>query len=99
MARLHLTDMREGMDGPSILGVQRDGTLGSGLGRAIVAHLLEAEGVHAEREAIARHLFIPGRQHARDAVAQAERIAHEEIADVRDLQREQIARVIDQHSF
>ena len=48
---------------------------------------------------IARHAVRPGRQRARDAVAQHARLAAEEVELVADLQRKQIARVFDRDVF
>ena len=42
--------------------------------------------------------LVPVRQHARDAVAQVERVAAIEVHQVRHLQRERVARMVDQHA-
>jgi hypothetical protein len=65
---LHLHDVGHGMDGPEVVRVALDGFAAHGLGADIVAHLLEAEGEHAEHEAVARHVVGPGRQRARDVL-------------------------------
>jgi hypothetical protein len=62
---LHLEDMRDGMDGPKIVRIALDCLAAHGLGPGIVAHLLEAEGEHAQNEAVARHVVGPGRQRTR----------------------------------
>ncbi len=65
------------------------------LGAAVVVHLLEAEGVHAEHVAVAGHVAVPIGQHARDAVAQHHGLAEEEVALMPELQGQQVARVVD----
>ena len=65
------------------------------LGAGVVAGLLEAEGVHAEQVAVARHFLVPVRQRLRNAVAQQDRVAEVEVDGVRGLDRDEVARVLD----
>jgi hypothetical protein len=69
-----------------------------GLRFGILVALLEAEGVHADHERVAGHARGPVRQDARDAVAEVQRIAAEEVHEVRHLQRHDVARAVDQHA-
>ena len=68
-------------------------------GAAQFARLLEAEGILAEHEAVVRALAIPGRQHARDRIADAEGMAEIEIAVVGEAQRERVGWMIDEYVF
>src|SRR3546814_15718636 len=65
-------------------------------GLGILARLLEAESAHAEDVAVPRHRFVPGVMDAGDGVAMVLHLAGVEVDEMRDLQREHVARVIDQ---
>ena len=52
---LHLHDVRDGVHGPGIAGIQFQRAAARRLGTRVVRGLLEAERVHAEHVAIARH--------------------------------------------
>src|SRR6185437_4537343 len=64
LAVLHLEDMGDGMRRPDIGRVDRDGTPPGALGGDVVAGFLQAEGVGAEDEAVARHALVPGVENA-----------------------------------
>ena len=82
---------------PAVARLELDRGAAAVLGGGVVAGLLQAEGVHAEHRVIAGHVRRPGRQRARDAVAQHARVAAEEVELVAGLQRQQVARVLDRH--
>ena len=65
------------------------------LGARIVAHLLQAEGLHAEYGMVAGHAALPGRQRTADSVAQHAGVAGEEIDLVPGLQRQRVERKFD----
>ena len=52
LAALHLQHMGDGMDRPCIGGIALDGAAARRLGRAIVAALLQPEGMHAQEIAV-----------------------------------------------
>ena len=97
-AALHLHDMRDGMHGPAVLPVQGDRLAAACLGLLVIAGFFESERIHPFDEAIARHVAIPVRQHAGNSIAQHVRIAEEEVADMRVLKRQQIARIGDRRA-
>ena len=69
--------------------------LTAGILRArISGGFLQPERMHAQHIAIPWHARIPMRQHLRDSIAQHRGGAQEEVADMRHLQREQIAWVL-----
>jgi hypothetical protein len=92
---LHLHDVHERMYGPGIAWVQLERLEARVLGTVVEAGFLEPERVHSQHVTVARHRGVPGRQDLRDAVAQHRRLAQQEIAYVRRLQREQVTRVLD----
>ena len=94
---LHLHDMRDCVLRPAVAGMERRGAPSLALGEGVVATLLEAKGMHGGQKMIARPVFAPRRQGARDAVPHHARITHEEIDVMADLQRQQIARMVDRH--
>ena len=92
---LHLHHMGAGMDGPGIARVQLQRPPRALLGAAIVAHLLEAEGVHAQNVAVAGHGLVPVAERAGDAVAQLRGLAEIEVAEMGQLQGQAVARILD----
>ncbi len=62
--------------------------------RAEFARLLESERVGAENEARQRMAAIPRRQHARDRIADRQRLAEEEIGVLGEAQRERVGRPV-----
>jgi hypothetical protein len=96
-APLHLHHVGRRVHGPAVAPLDRQCGARRLLGLLVLVALLEAERVHAEHVRVAGHLVPPVRQHARDAVAQVERVAAVEVHQVRDLQRERVARVVDEH--
>ena len=95
-AALHLHDMGDGVDRPGIGGIDRHGPAAARLGPGVVAGLLQPEGAHAEHIAVAGHALVPGRQHARDAVPVLGKRAVIEMQVVREADREDVARVVQQ---
>ena len=91
---LHLHHVRHGVHGPGIAAVQVERPPPGCLGAVVEARFLEPEGVHAEHVAVSRRPGAPVRQHLRHAVAQHGGAAEEEIAEVRELQRQGVARVV-----
>ena len=85
------------MDGARVIGLEPQGLPGGRLGPRVVAVFLQAERVHAEHIAIARHARVPVRQHLRDAVAQHFPVAEPKVERVGDLQRQAVARVFDDY--
>src|SRR5690606_23789735 len=79
MAALHLEDVRDGMSGPDVVGIELDRTPARRLGGGVVAGLLQAEGAAAEHIAIARHTLIPAGQDPGDGVPHRHVLAQEEM--------------------
>ena len=79
LAALHLHDMGHRMLRPAVARLELDRPPAECFGAGIVAHLLEAEGLHGERRVIAGHAVRPCRHGACDAIAQHARIAGEEV--------------------
>jgi hypothetical protein len=96
---LHLQDVHDGVDGPTVARRERERALGGRPRLRVLVALLEAERVHAEDVRVARHTRAPARQHARDAVAKVRSVAAEEVEQVRGLEREGISRVVDEHTI
>ncbi len=94
-AALHLEHVLHGVHGPGVAPVEVERAAADVLGAHVVRVLLQAEGVHAEQVAVAGHVVVPVRQRLRHAVAQHQRVAEEEIDDVRGLDCDQVARVLD----
>ena len=56
---LHLHDMRHRVLRPAVARLDPDGVPSQRFGAGVVAHLLEAEGLHGERRVIALHAGSP----------------------------------------
>ena len=95
-AALHFHDMGDGMDRPRIGGVYGHSPAAEILGPGVVADFLQPEGAHAEHIAVAGHALVPGRQHARGAVPVLGERAVIEMQVVREADREDVARVVEQ---
>ena len=93
-AALHLQHMGHRVLRPAVARLELDGAAAGDLGRTVVAHLLQPEGVHAQERVIARHVRRPVGQRAGDAVAQEPGIAGEEVDLVTGLQRQQVVRMV-----
>ena len=96
-APLHLHHVRRRVHRPAVLRLDRERGARGLLGLGVLVHLLEAERVHAEHVRVAGNVAAPVRQHARDAVAQVQRVAAVEVHQVRDLQRERVAGKVREH--
>ena len=87
--------MRDRMLRPAVAWLDLCRLPAEGLGSAIVAHLLQPEGLHPENGVVARHALLPGGQRPADAVAQHARIAGKEVDLVSHLQRHGVERIVD----
>ena len=94
-AALHLEHVLHRVHRPGVARVQAERVAADVLGALIVRRLLEAEGVHAEQEAVAGHLGVPVRKRLRHVIAQQDRVAEVEVDEVGRLDRDQVARVLD----
>ena len=92
---LHLQHVGHRMDRPSVARDQVDRAPAGFLGPTIVSGLLEAESMHAEQIAVARHRFAPLGQNPGNTVAQHGRLAQQKVALVADLQGDGIVRKVD----
>src|SRR6185369_14997345 len=86
------------MNTPSITRIELDGAAAGFFGASIVRGFLQSEGVHRQDEAKPRHAIVPVRQNPRDTVTQQRTLAKVEIPYMRSLQREQIARPVEEDS-
>ena len=75
-------------------GSSLDGLPAGVLRRAVVAALLQAEGGHAEQEAVSGVVSGVGRERAGDAAAQIVPVAEEEVGEMADLERHHVARLV-----
>ena len=96
-AALHLHHVRHGVHRPAVLRLDLERLARRAFRLGVLVALLQAERLHSKDVRIARHRRAPVRQHARDPVAQVQRVAAQEVHQVRGLQRDGIARVVDQH--
>ncbi len=87
----HLAHVREDVDRSGTAGLERERTTGGGLGRVVIAVLLEAERMHRENVAEAGVSRVPVRQRGGDAVAQHRARAEAKVERVRDAQRDEVA--------
>ena len=94
LACLHLHHVAERVLGPAVVRLQRERLPAALLRRAVVAAFLQAEGGHAEQEAVSRVLPAVGRQGAGDTAAQIVPLALEEVGEMADLEGHHIARLV-----
>ena len=80
------------MRGPDIRRAELHGTPADGFGVVIGAAFLEPEGMHAEDDAALRIAVAPGVQDLGGTVAEHGGMTQQEIEQVGDLQRQQVAR-------
>ncbi len=92
---LHLHHVGNGVHGPRVARIQLQRPPADFLGPRVGSGLLEAEGVHPEHVAAPGRIAPPVRQHLRDAIPQQRGLAEQEVAHVGRLQRQQVARVLD----
>jgi hypothetical protein len=90
----HLEHVHRGVHGPDVRGIQLDRSSGHPFGIVIRAAFLETERMHPEDDAAKRIRSAPGAQHLRRPVAQHAGMAEQEIHEVGDLQREEVARML-----
>ena len=95
-AALHLAHMRHCVHRPGIVGVQLHRAAAKAFGALEGEVFFQPEGHHAEHVAIAGVLFAPVAAHPGDAVAQHCRAAQHQVAHMRQLQCQQVARVLDE---
>jgi hypothetical protein len=95
-ATLHLHHVGDGVHGPAVLGRELERAQAGSFGLRVLVALLHSEGVHPDHERVAGQPWRPCREHARDAVAKVERVTANEVHEVRELDREDVARVLDQ---
>jgi hypothetical protein len=89
-AALHLEHVRDGMVGAQVARLQLERPARRRFRRGVLAALLQREGVHRKHRVVRRH----GAHHLRGACAHRLRVAEEMVEDVRDRQREQLARAL-----
>ena len=77
---------------PDVRRAELYGTPADGFGIVIGAAFFEPEGMHAENDATLRIAVAPGVQHLGGAVAEHRGMTQQEIEQVGDLQRQQVAR-------
>ena len=92
--RLHFHDMGHGVNRPRIARVEGERLAATFFSPQVVAHFLQAEGMHAEHVAIAGDGLVPGPERPRDAVAQLTRLTEIEIAEMGKLKGETVARIV-----
>src|SRR6185369_16102159 len=88
--------VRDRMNRPGVatIGVERAAT--DVLRSRIQRSLLQPERIHTQHVAVARRAGVPGWQHLRDPDAEHRGRAEKEVADVRDLQRQEVLRMVQQ---
>ena len=96
MPALHLHHMRDGVDRPRHPGTGFERAAAGRFGLRMQIAFFEAKGMHAEHEGPQRVVGGPLGQHARNAGAQAERVAAIEIEQVGRVQRQQVAGMLPQ---
>ena len=96
LAPLHLHHMGDGVLGPAVVRLQFDGVAAGFLGPAVVAALLQAEGIHAQEEAVAGVGGGPVGQGAGQAAAQIVLVAVIKVGQVADLKRQGVTRMVGQ---
>ena len=99
VAALHLQNVGHGMDRPDVRRIDRHRTMAHGFRIGEVAAFLQPEGVHAQHEAVAGRVFVPGIEHAGNGIAYIAGVAEIEIAAVGKLQRQHVQRVFQQDFF
>ena len=94
---LHLQHVGDRVHRPQIVLADLDCPPPLGLGRRIVPALLQAERVHPQHVAVARHPGVPGADRARHRVAHEVRLAGPEQREMLQPHREQVVRVLNQN--
>ena len=94
LAVRRLEHMGHCMHGPGVARIAGQRIAADIFRAAEFARLLEPEGVSPEDEARQRIVAIPGRQHARDRIAQRQRLAEKEIGVLPEAQRQRVGRPV-----
>ena len=94
-ASLHLHDMRDDMHGRGMTRVDFQCPPRHFFSAAILAVLLEAESIHRKNAGIAGRRGIPFRQHLSNAISQHVPQTQTEVERVRNSERENVARKVD----
>ncbi len=95
-AALHLHHMRHRVHRPRRARIQRQRAAAGLLGLAVAVVLFQAEGPQRQHMRVQRIVFVPLGQGARRAGAQRGGVAAIEVPQLRPLQRQRVARVLDQ---
>ena len=95
----HLVSVKAGVHRPAVGRLDRERALGGRDRLVVLIALLESERVEAEHVRVPRHVGRPLGQHARDAVAQVQRVAAQEVEQMRGLERDRVARVRDEDAI
>src|SRR5690606_26962609 len=91
---LHLQDMGHGMSGPDVAFVDLDRPAARSFSRLIISGLLQAEGAAAEEIAETWNILVPARHDPRGGIPHRHDVADEEMQIVRDPERQNVARMI-----
>ncbi len=94
-ATLHFHQMGDNVNGARMSGVEGKCAPRCLFGATILTVLLEAERVHGKHAGVAGHRRLPLRQHLCDAIAEHTPPAEAEIERMRDHQRENVTRPVD----
>jgi hypothetical protein len=92
-AALHFQRMRDAVRGPHIGWVVRDGGAAGGLGFGVETAFLAREAAAGKQRAVVRQFRTPGWPHCTDRWERAVRAAKPEIGEVRQAERECVARM------
>src|SRR5262249_50789189 len=91
----HLHDMGDDVNGAWMSGIESERAPRNLLGTAILAVLLQAERIHCEDARVAGQRVVPFGQHLGDTGAQHAPPAEAEVERMRDRERDDVARPVD----
>ena len=94
-APLHLHHMGDDVNGARMSGIEGERAPRHLFGTTILAVLLEGERVHRKDARVAGHCGVPFRQHLGDTIAHHASPAEAEVECMRDHERENVARPVD----